>query len=79
MSMERLLARMEKQRVSLRDLAEWLEISKSSLEGKVHDKTSFTVGEMVKTMDLLKIDVEEFESYFFTSSCELKQESRGDF
>lgn len=62
----KLLGRLREKRITQSELANRLEISEQSLNRKLKSKTQFKQNEMIRTLDIIDIGVQEIASYFFT-------------
>lgn len=61
----KLLGRLREKRITQSELANRLEISEQSLNRKLKSKTQFKQNEMIRTLDIIDIGVQEIASYFF--------------
>ncbi len=57
--------------------AEALEISSASLSYKLNNLSYFTQSEILKSIEFLKIPIEEIEKYFFTVNTRYKNQGGG--
>lgn len=65
---------MEKENISVTDLAEKLTVSTTSLIRKLNSQADFTQNEIIKIVQFLHIPPQEISRYFFTVDRERRAE-----
>lgn len=67
----KLLGRIKEKKLTQEELARRIGINERTMSTKLHSKTDFTQGEILKICQELSIDISEAHSYFFVEETQL--------